>query len=447
MAKAGADANFALNCPPMRNLVAFAALAALAQAPHAESIEWSNGRWFDGTRFVAGTRWSVDGVFAAKRPAKPDRRVNLDAKFVTPAFGDAHHHGIDSIEALDEKIAAFLEAGIFYVKNPNVIPDLLTPAVRAKLDGPQSIDVVFANGGLTATGGHPAPLHEYLASIGVFPGLRPRDMRDRAYFFVDSEADLEAAWPRILEGKPDFIKTFLLFSEEFEKRRDAPKAHKGLDPKLLPAIVRKAHAAGLRVSTHIDTATDFRHAVDAGVDEINHLPQADPRFSPDLSAYVIDAATAKRAAARGIVVVTTASTTERLSGKGLDADWVKASRANQAANIRALREAGVALAIGSDGISGETVFATARDEVKFLAANGMLDNTTLLRLWSRETPRTIFPGRRLGELRAGFEANFLVFAGNPVQDLANIERIVMRVKRGLVLPPMAPVVLRRVKPD
>ena len=85
--------------------------------------------------------------------------------------------------------------------------------------------------------------------------------------------------------------------------------------------------------------------------------------------------------------------------------------------------------------------------MKFLAANGMLDNTTLLRLWSRETPRTIFPGRRLGELRAGFEANFLVFAGNPVQDLANIERIVMRVKRGLVLPPMAPVVLRRVKPD
>ncbi len=122
-------------------------------------------------------------------------------------------------------------------------------------------------------------------------------------------------------------------------------------------------------------------------------------------------------------------------------------RANTAANIRTLRAAGVALAIGSDGISGETVFATARDEVHYLAAHGMLDNATLLRLWSRETPRAIFPDRKLGELRAGYEASFLVFAGNPVQDLSHLERIVMRVQRGLVLPPLAPVVLRRVKPD
>jgi imidazolonepropionase-like amidohydrolase len=431
----------------MRILTIFAVLAAFAHGAHAESIEWANGRWFDGARFVAGTRWSVDGAFVARRPAQIDRRVNLDAKFVTPAFGDAHHHGIDSIEMLDEKIAVFLEAGIFYVKNPNAIPDLLTPAVRARLARPDGIDVTFANGGLTATGGHPAPLLEQLSSLGVFPGMKAREMRDRAYFFVDSEADLDAAWPRIVEGKPDFIKTFLLFSEEFGKRRDAAKVHKGLDPKLLAAVVRKAHGAGLRVSTHVDTATDFRNAVDAGVDEINHLPQPDPRFSPDLSAYVIDAATARRAAARRIVVVTTASTTERLSGAGMGEAWIKASRANQAANIKVLGDAGVTLAIGSDGLSGETVFATARDEVKFLAAHGMLDNATLVRLWSRETPRAIFPGRLLGELRAGFEASFLVFAGDPVQDLSNIERIVMRVKRGLVLPPMTPVVLRRVKPD
>ena len=36
----------------------------------------------------------------------------------------AHHHGIDSDEALDDKITVFLEAGIYYVKNPNVIAEL-----------------------------------------------------------------------------------------------------------------------------------------------------------------------------------------------------------------------------------------------------------------------------------------------------------------------------------
>jgi imidazolonepropionase-like amidohydrolase len=312
------------------------------------------------------------------------------------------------------------------------------------LNQPDTIDATFANGGLTATGGHPAPLHAYLASIGVFPGLKPEDLENRAYYFVDDTTALEAKWPAILEGHPDFIKTFLLFSEEFEKRRDIAGMHKGLDPKLLPAIVAKAHASGLRVSTHVDTAADFRFAVDAGVDEINHLPQPDPRFSADLSAYVIDPLTARRAASKGIVVVTTAGTTERLSGNGLPVEWLPPMHANQRANIRTLLEAGVRIAIGSDGISGERTFATARDEVRFIAQNGLATNLEILRMWSVETPRTIYPGRKLGRLEPGYEANFLVLGGDPILELANLEKITMRVKRGLLLPPMAgPIVLKR----
>ncbi len=429
--------------PPMKTSIAFLLLLASSLA-HADSVAWARGLWFDGAGFVPGTRWSVDGVFVERRPARVDRVVDLAERHVVPAFGDAHHHGIDSAQGIDDKIAAFLEAGIFYVKNPNVIPGLLTPGVRRKLNQPDTIDVAFSNGGLTASGGHPAPLHAYLASLGVFPGLQAADMENRAYFVIDTEADLDAKWPAILAGKPDFIKTFLLFSEEFEQRRGVPNVHKGLDPRVLPAIVRKARASGLRVSTHIDTAADFRHAVEAGVDEINHLPQADPRFSPDLSAYVIDAATARLAASRGITVVATASTTERLSGNGLPAEWLTGMRANQRGNFRTLREAGVRIAIGSDGISGERSFATARDEVKFIAAHGLADNLALLKMWCAETPRTIFPRRRIGKLAPDYEASFVVLGGDPLADIGNLERIAMRVKQGLVLPPMAgPVILKR----
>jgi hypothetical protein len=426
----------------MKRLLA-ALLLAAAWPAVADSVEWNEGLWFDGTAFVPGRRWSVNGVFVSRAPKRLDRVVNLGGQRVVPAFGDAHHHGIDSADGLDLKIGAFLEAGIFYVKNPNVIPDLLTPEVRAKLNRPESIDVAFANGGLTSTGGHPAPLHAYLASIGVFPGLKPEDLENRAYFFVDSEADLEAKWARILAGKPDFIKVFLGFSEEESEGRLPPFGHRGIDPRLVPSVVRRAHAAGLRVSAHVDTAADFRNAVAAGVDEVNHLPSPDPRFSPDLSAYRIEAASAKAAAERGIVVVTTASTTERLSGSALGEAWVRSMRENQAANLKILRDAGVRLAIGSDGISGERTFATGRDEVKFLAGHGMLDNLALLRMWSREAPRTIFPKRRLGALDPGCEADFLVLAGDPLEDISNLWRIILRVKAGRVLPPMVPVVLRR----
>jgi hypothetical protein len=105
-------------------------------------------------------------------------------------------------------------------------------------------------------------------------------------------------WPRILELRPDFIKTILVFSDEFEKRKDQdiPDALKGLDPRLLPKIVEKAHAAKLHVSTHVMNAADFHAAVTAGTDEIAHLP-----FATD-SIMVEDT---KLAAHHGIVVDTT----------------------------------------------------------------------------------------------------------------------------------------------
>jgi hypothetical protein len=422
-------------------------LLAIPNLASAEAVEWRNALWFDGHGFVPGTRYSVDGVFAASPPERIDRTVELGGRHVVPAYGEAHHHGIDSSDGIDDKIIVFLEAGIFYVKNPNVIPDLITPEVRAKLNQRGSIDVVFANGGLTSPGGHPVPLHEYLASLGVFRGLGPEKMADRAYFTVANEAELEYKWPKILAGKPDFIKTFLLFSEEYEGREPLHrvtdgKPHRGLNPQLLGSIVQRAHAAGLRVTTHVDTARDFENAVDAGVDEINHLPQPDQRFSADLSAYVIGEAVAKRAAARRITVVTTAGTTERLA-PSIPAEWLPAMRANQAANIRRLLGAGVRLAVGSDGISGERRFVTARDEVRFLARHRMMTPLELLRAWSVDTPRTIFPGRRLGALDPGYEANFLVLNGDPLADPENLHHIGMRVKAGQVLPYLPAIVLGR----
>jgi hypothetical protein len=424
------------------------ALLALAAAARAETVEWRNARWFDGERFSAAeSRFTVDGRFVPGAPAAVDRAVELGGRHVVPAYGDAHHHGIDSDEALDDKITVFLEAGIFYVKNPNSIPQLVTAAVRAKLNRPTSLDVVFANGGLTSPGGHPQPLHAYMAGIGVFRGLTPADMENRAYFTIADEADLDAKWPRIVEARPDFIKAFLLFSETFDGKPAMPResgdgVHRGLDPKVLAAIVRKAHAAGLRVTCHIDTARDFENAVDAGVDEVNHLPQPDPRYSADLAAYVIGRAVAREAARRGITVVTTASTTERLS-PSLPIGWRIPMRYNQRLNLERLADAGVKIAIGSDGISGERRFVTARDEVKFIADHRLLTPLQLLRAWAVNTPKTIFPGRKLGELRAGFEANFLVLNGDPLDDPENLHRIGMRVKSGRVLPPMPAIVLGR----
>jgi hypothetical protein len=49
------------------------------------------------------------------------------------------------------------------------------------------------------------------------------------------------------------------------------------------------------------------------------------------------------------------------------------------------------------------------------------------------TPRAIFPKRKIGFLRDGYEASFLVLGGNPLADLEHIKNINLRFKQGYLL--------------
>jgi imidazolonepropionase-like amidohydrolase len=188
------------------------------------------------------------------------------------------------------------------------------------------------------------------------------------------------------------------------------------------------------VTAHIDTAADFVVAVHSGVNELAHAPLPEPGLPGGYEPYVIPFAAAAAAATRGVTVVATASVVPRLHG----AHWTAAERAAVAAvhkrNLQVMKQWSVRLAVGSDGISGEVPFATARSEIEYLRGHGMLDGLALLRMWAVNTPRTIFPDRKIGDLRSGYEANFLVLEGDPISDAANLHRIWMKVKSGKVLP-------------
>ena len=105
-------------------------------------------------------------------------------------------------------------------------------------------------------------------------------------------------------------------------------------------------------------------------------------------------------------------------------------RATEAANLKILVQNGVQLAIGSDDVSDTSI-----KEVEYLQTLGMLDNLTLLRMWSETTPGTIFPKRQIGALREGFEASFLALEADPVKDFRNVRRIKVRFKQGFLLEP------------
>jgi imidazolonepropionase-like amidohydrolase len=393
-----------------------------AQSQELPNTELINGQWFNGQSFDPRTVYSMDGRFTFHRPSRIDRTVDLAGTWIVPPFGEAHSHTIGKgVEESDQKaIQEFLRDGVFYVKIQANLP--LTDEMKRRLainrrDGP---DVIFAGAPLTATGGHPSALHRDMLKTGAFPGYTSDRLKDHTYFVIDSESDLDQKWPRVLELRPDFIKTILVFSDEFEKRKDQeiPDGLKGLDPRLLPRIVEKAHAAKLHVSTHVMNTADFHAAVAAGTDEIAHLP-----FATD--AIMIE--DAKLAARRGIVVDTTCGMIPAIPRRLMPEAIVPQVVAAQKANLRLLRESGVRLAIGSD------IIHSAVKEFDYLEKLGVFDNLTLLKMWTETTAQTIFPDRKIGELREGYEASFVALEGNPLDDLMNVHRIKLRFKQGMLI--------------
>ena len=405
-----------------------------AQTP--KTFKFINGNWFDGKDFKRTVFYSVNGVFVQKRPAQIDQTIDLKNGFVVPPFADAHCHHFDGAYNVAEQIAMYLRDGVFYAK---VQTDVRSGAlaVADKVNKPISVDVSYAHGALTHTYGHGIEIYEGLA-LGFYGDMQKyndniakiaasRIRNDDAYYIIDTAEDLDKKWPQIIEGKPDFLKIYLLHSEDFaEKQKNIPNIRLGsigLDPKLVPTIVQKAHAAGLRVSAHIDTVTDYRIALNGGVDEMAHMPGYYVGLDEQSSKYLLTDKDAQDAARRGLWIIPAPlfnQTTSEKERKKTDAVLLN--------NFRLLKKYWVKIAFGSDRYG-----STPLDDVFYVANLGVFNNRELLKIWCQNTPQTIFPNRKIGFLRAGYEASFVVLENNPLADFTAVKNISFRFKQGFVI--------------
>lgn len=403
------------------------ALAAATLCP--AQVAFVNGLWFNGQAFTPKAAYAIGGKLTFHKPAHVESTVDLAGAYVVAPFGEAHNHNVEPLNKIDELVQRYLSHGIFYVKNPNCLPGTREQFV-GKINNDSSINVVFSNGSFSGPGGHPMEIVERNIKRGIWTEAQGEG---QFYYEIDSPESLDLKWPRFLATKPDFVKTYLLYSEEYVARKDdkAFFGWKGLDPVVLTAIVRKAHAAGLRVSTHIETAADFHNALIAGVDEINHMPgfrkSADVKPHPDSTFEVTDQ-DAELAARNGTFVVTTLGGARNIDPNGPDQEKRRSQDELNIRNLRKLAAHHVRLAIGSDDYRND-----ALPEALYLAGLHALDNRTLLNLWCENTAQTIFPKRKIGRLQEGYEANFLALEGDPISDFSNVTRIKLRVKHGKVL--------------
>ena len=262
------------------------------------------------------------------------------------------------------------------------------------------------------------------------------------------------------------------------------KLYSSLDTKLVPAIVKRAHERGLRVSGHIPNGMTAEQAVRAGFDEIQHAnflvlnflsPQIDTRTPARFSEVAKQAAGLDLKSDRvksfiallkergtvsdptlvafedmftarpGEVSPSLAAVADRfppqvrrtLFGGGLNppADQVQRYRDSYRVMqnlVRDLHGAGVAIVAGTDALSG---FSYHRELELYVDAG--LPAPDVLRIATLGAAKVMKRDQELGTVAPGKLADLILVDGDPVARIGDVRRVVLTVKDGVVFDPAA----------
>ncbi len=262
------------------------------------------------------------------------------------------------------------------------------------------------------------------------------------------------------------------------------KLYSSLDPALVPAIVKHAHALGLRVSGHIPNGMNAEQAVREGFDEIQHvnflmLNFLDPKIDTRTPARFVEVAKqgadldlnsdrVKRFIAllkeRGTVSDPTLGTFEGmfkaeageidpnlaavadrlppqvqrgLYGGGLNPphDQIQRYRASYRKMqdmVKALYDAGVTLVAGTDAQAG---FSLPR-ELELWVDSG-IPAPEVLRAATLGAAKVMKRDGELGSIAPGKLADLILVNGDPASRISDVRRVTLTVKDGVVYDPAA----------
>ncbi|HEY0992710.1 MAG TPA: amidohydrolase family protein [Kofleriaceae bacterium] len=393
--------------------------SAVGASPSSPTYAFTGGQWWNGSTFVKQTLYTVEGRITAQAPKRVDETIDLTGGFVIPPLAEGHTHWIPQFA--DPLSACYLADGVFYAREM-AGSNVGYNQFRDRVNLPTSIDFVSALQGFTGPGGHPVEILERGMAMGVTPKDWKPDFDPYGILIVRTERDVDERMKLLVAENPDFVKVFLIYSDQYEARLKDPATRgsgRGMDPKLLPHLVQLAHAAGLKVHAHGYSVEDFRTAVRAGVDEIAHMPghAFDPAQGVDH--FRLTAEDAKAALRAKVKVTTTLANMPAMHNATVVRDQVAIP------NLKLLKSAGVPILVGSDEFNKDVLA-----EVFVLRDLAVFSNAELLNMVTRDTAQDIFPNRKLGRLAEGYEADFLVLDRDPTASLDNLRSINLRVKQG-----------------
>lgn len=405
---------------------------------------YKNGYIFNGKTFEKKNFFVKDGRFTFNSLTHANKVVDLEEMYVIPPFGDAHTHNLDDVEQFDSIYKAYINEGTFYVQ---VLTNHYSSYQKIKdsVNSHGKIDVTFAHGGITSTGGHPHALYETRSmGLGWQAMLMPenkekirnaRNENKDAYYLMDNLKDVHNQWDEMLSKHPDILKIYI---SDFENRDAEIEAGNvgtyGLTRDVSKRIIERAKESGITLYAHIESVDDFTWAINNGVTHFAHMPGYGGGFGrKDLEQFVIPDSTLQKAAKHNVVITPTVSFTKYYSqtwngnGMALDSLLFEEKKTFLKKQLRRMYDSGIHIALGADQ-NGSTLM----EEVDDIIALDEFNNEELLDILIN-TSKQIFPNRNIGEIKEGYEASFLVLNNNPIEDIGNIKDIGLRVKNGITL--------------
>ena len=376
-----------------------------------------------GEVLVRGDRIVEVGTKVA-RPAGVEI-IDLGDKTLMPGLIDAHvhlflHPGAEDLQTVEESVPqrtliaasaakADLMAGFTAERDMgtegaqsadsavrNAIDSGMIPGPRMRVSG-NAIDI---------TGGHEDAI-----------GFNPDQKVLSNATYADSADELVKVIRQEIKGGADFIKMYETGKDTLvDGVFGAPYQYTQAE---LAAAIGEARRQGTHVAVHATAEPGTGYAVAAGVISVDH-------------AYQLSAETMAAMKAKGIFAVPTFAITEYFAEHVASPERAALERQLQtlyAAEFQKQIAAGVPMAVGSD--VGPFPHATQARELELMVEYGMrpLD---VLRADMLNGAKLLGWERKIGELKAGYYADVVAVAGNPIDDIKVVTSVRFVMKGGVI---------------
>ncbi len=307
---------------------------------------------------------------------------------ILPGFINAHVHDGYS----ESNLRAWARGGVTTVRDLGTQFRWTSSSVSVFADRDR-LNADVRNARLVAAG----PLVTTVGGYGGYAVTSPEDARDKVNGLIDGGANI--------------IKVAI---EDNLQGRRWPMLTLGE----IRAIVETAHTRDIRVAAHVSRSVHVEMALDASVDDVNHM--AVDSVSGGLIARMVD---------RGMAWVPTLELWEGVSRRyGLSWDRIAAG------NLLRFVEAGGIVALGTDYAGYTTPFDLGMPitEIRLMSDAGMTP-MQLIEAATRNAAIVCGLGDDVGTLEPGKIADVIVVDGNPLDDLQALGSVLVVVRDGVVI--------------